>query len=90
MADSIIGPKSPANRLVQDTPANTIGRCRQVITWLACIEKPFSGDEFDAAEADILLAVSDALEHAEKAFRTMYRLDDDPETRELAREVVHA
>jgi hypothetical protein len=80
----IIGPKSPVNTLVQSTPANTLERCRGVIRWLAHIEQPFSGEELAAAEADILNLVGDALEHAEEAFRNLYRLDDDPETQDLA------
>jgi hypothetical protein len=41
----------PANRLIQDTPAGTIERCKCVIDWLAHIEQPFSGGDLDAAEA---------------------------------------
>jgi hypothetical protein len=89
MANGIIGPKPPANCLVQDTPANTVQRCRRVIGWLAHIEQPFSDGELDAAAADILHMVTDALEHAETTFRTLYRLDDDPETQEIAREVAN-
>jgi hypothetical protein len=86
MAADIIGPEPPINGLIQDTPANTIERCRGVINWLAHIEQPFTGGELAAAEADVLHFVSDALEHAEKAFRTRYRIDDDSEPQELARE----
>ena len=62
---------SPANGLIQDTPAATIERCKGVINWLAHIEQPFTGGEMDAAEADVLLMVSDALGHAEKVVRSV-------------------
>jgi hypothetical protein len=62
---------SPTNGLVQDTPAATIEKCKDVITWLAHIEQPFSGASLDAAEADVLLMVSDALGHAEKVVRSV-------------------
>jgi hypothetical protein len=62
---------TPANCLVQGTPAATIDRCRGVIRWLAYIEQPLIGEEMDAAEADVLLMVSDALEHAEKVVRSV-------------------
>jgi hypothetical protein len=61
----------PANGLIQDTPARTIERCKGVISWLAHIEQPFSGGELDAAEADVLLMVADALGHAEKVVRSV-------------------
>jgi hypothetical protein len=66
----------PANGLVQDTPAHTIDRCKGVIKWLAHIEQPFSGGELDAAEADVLLMVADALEHAEKVVRSVGSMAD--------------
>ena len=86
-ASEIIGPKPPINVLVQATPANTLEHCRGVIDWLAHIEQPCSNDALSSAEADILHLVSDALEHAERAFRTRYRLDNDPESLEIAREM---
>jgi hypothetical protein len=86
MATGIIGPKPPINGLVQPTPADTLERCKRVINWLAHIEQPFRGGELDAAESDVLHLVRAALEHAEATVRTRYRLDDDPETHELARE----
>jgi len=88
MADDIIGPKPPSNGLVQDTPAGTIEHCRRIISWLAHIEQPFgegADGELGAAQSDILHLVGDALEHAETTFRSRYRLDNDPETHELAR-----
>jgi hypothetical protein len=66
----------PINGLIQDTPANTIDRCRQLVNWLAHIERPFSGDELDAAEADVLHFVVDALDHAEKVVRSVGSLAD--------------
>jgi hypothetical protein len=66
----------PTNGLVQDTPAHTIDRCKGVIKWLAHIERPFSGGELDAAEADVLLMVADALEHAEKVVRSVGGMAD--------------
>jgi hypothetical protein len=66
----------PANRLVQDTPARTIERCKGIINWLACIERPCSGDDLAAAEADVLHLVFDALEHAEKVVRSAGSLAD--------------
>jgi hypothetical protein len=61
----------PPNGLIQDTPASTIDRCRQVVSWLAHIEQPFSGGELDAAQSDVLLMVADALGHAEKVVRSV-------------------
>jgi hypothetical protein len=66
----------PVNRLVQDTPAQTIDRCRQIVNWLAHIEQPFRGGDLDAAEADVLHMVADALEHAEKVVRSVGSLAD--------------
>jgi hypothetical protein len=66
----------PANRLVRDTPAETIDRCRQIVSWLACIERPFSDGDLDAAEADVLHMVMDALDHAEKVVRSAGSLAD--------------
>jgi hypothetical protein len=66
----------PANCLVQDTPASTIERCKDVIDWLAHIEQPFTGEALDSAEADILHMVTDALEHAEKVVRSVGALAD--------------
>jgi hypothetical protein len=66
----------PSNGLVQDTPAHTIDRCKGVIKWLAHIEQPFTGGELDAAEADVLHMVADALEHAERVVREVGSLAD--------------
>jgi hypothetical protein len=61
----------PANCLIQDTPASTIERCKDVISWLAHIEQPFTGQSLDSAEADILHMVTDALGHAERVVRSV-------------------
>lgn len=61
----------PVNGLVQDSPAQTIERCRGIIDWIAHIEQPFSGGALAAAEADVLHMVVDALEHAEKVVRSV-------------------
>jgi hypothetical protein len=63
----------PVNSLVQDTPARTIERCKDVINWVAHTERPFRGT---AAEADVLHLVVDALEHAEKVVRSVGSLAD--------------
>ena len=55
----------PQNLLVSDTPRETVERCRRIIDWLAHIEEPFSGEELEAAKADVLHGVVDALKHAE-------------------------
>jgi hypothetical protein len=68
--------KRPANCLVQDTPAHTIERCKGVVNWLAHIEQPFTGGELDAAEADVLRMVADALDHAERVVRDFGSLAD--------------
>lgn len=61
----------PVNCLVQDAPAATIERCTSVISWLAHVEQPFSGGDLDAAEADVLQMVVDALRHAKKVVRSV-------------------
>jgi hypothetical protein len=61
----------PVNGLIQDTPAHTIERCKGVISWLAHIEQPFCGSALEAAEADVLHMVVDALDHAEKVVRSI-------------------
>lgn len=75
----------PANSLVEDTPANTIGRCKGVIEWLARLERarragilsdPFKGGELGEAATDALFLVGDALEHAEKVIRSIGSLAD--------------
>jgi len=59
-------PARPANGLIQDTAGATVERCRRIIDWLAHIGQPFSDGELQAAEADVLHLVVDALEHSEK------------------------
>jgi hypothetical protein len=59
----------PTNYLIQNTPWHTIERCKGIINWLAHIEQPFTGGELDAAEADVLLLVADALDHAANTIR---------------------
>lgn len=66
----------PINGLVQDTPAQTLERCRRVVSWLAHIEQPFRSGELDAAEADVLHMVADALDHAEKVVRSVGSVAD--------------
>ena len=61
----------PLNGLVQDTPAHTIERCKDVINWLAHIEQPFASDNLAAAESQVLHMVVDALGHAEKVVRSI-------------------
>jgi hypothetical protein len=61
----------PANCLIQDTPASTIERYKDVVDWLAHIQQPFSGEVMDSVEADVLHMVVDALEHAEKVVRSV-------------------
>jgi hypothetical protein len=56
----------PANGLIQDTPGHTVDRCKAVINWLAHIEQPFHDSGLDAAQADVLLLVVDALDHASR------------------------
>jgi hypothetical protein len=66
----------PSNGLIQDTPADTVGRCKSVVDWLAHIEQPFTGGNMAAAEADVLHMVVDALEHAENVIRQVGSLAD--------------
>jgi hypothetical protein len=66
----------PVNGLVQDTPAQTLERCRRVVSWLAHIEQPFASGELDAAESDVLHMVVDALDHAHKVIRSIGSLAD--------------
>jgi hypothetical protein len=61
----------PPNFLIQDTPAQTIERCKRVVNWLAHISQPLRGGDLDAAEADVLHTVVDALEHAERVVRSI-------------------
>ena len=64
---AIVG--APPNGLVGDEPAVTIQRCKQIISFFAHIEEPFHGEELEAAKADILNGVADALDHAERTLR---------------------
>ncbi len=66
----------PINGLVQDTPAQTLERCRRLVSWLAHIEQPFASGELAAAESDVLHMVVDALEHAEKVLRSVGSVAD--------------
>jgi hypothetical protein len=59
----------PSNGLIQDSPADTVERCKCVVDWLAHIEQPFTGRNMASAEGDVLQMVVDALEHAEKVIR---------------------
>ena len=61
----------PPNGLIGDKPAVTIQRCKQIISFFAHIEEPFHGEELEAAKADILNGVADALEHAERVLRSI-------------------
>jgi hypothetical protein len=63
----------PINRLIGDTPSQTIETCKSVIDWLVHVEKPFADAELDAAEAHILRTVADALAHAEDETRCLWR-----------------
>ena len=66
----------PPNGLIQDAPADTVARCKGVISWLAHIDRPFNDERLAAAEADVLLMVVDALEHAEKVIHSVGALAD--------------
>jgi hypothetical protein len=66
----------PANVLIQDSPAETVERCKCIVDWLAHIEQPFTGGNMVAAEADVLHMVVDALEHAENVIRQVGSLAD--------------
>jgi len=52
----------PGNCLVDGSPAQTVGRCRKLVDWLA-------QQRGDVAAADVLRSVGDALEHAETVLR---------------------
>ncbi|MFO1465885.1 MAG: hypothetical protein U1F35_05505 [Steroidobacteraceae bacterium] len=61
----------PKNRLIGDSPADTIERCTRVIDWFAHIEEPFHSDALEAAKADVLHGVVDALGFAERVLRQL-------------------
>lgn len=80
----------PANSLVEDTPANTIGRCKGVIEQFARLllpdpfrdpgvtidGRPFPVDESNKWATDVLVLVADALAHAETVIRSVGSLAD--------------
>jgi hypothetical protein len=75
----------PINSLVEDTPANTIERCKGILRWVVRLDRvrragilsdPFSGGELGEAATDVLRLAADALEHAEKVIRSVGSLAD--------------
>jgi hypothetical protein len=74
------GPRAfaePRNRLIGDSTAQTIERCRCIVSWVAHVHEPFHRDELEAAKADILHSVADALAHAEMVLRRIGSAADE-------------
>jgi hypothetical protein len=65
--------QKPPNRLIGDSPAETVERCKGIVSWFAQIEIEGEGDW---AKINTLHGVVDALEHAETVLRQVGSLAD--------------
>lgn len=63
----------PSNRLIGESPAQTVERCKGVVSWFAQAEVDGKGNW---AKVNILCGVVDALEHAETVLRQVGSLAD--------------